>query len=86
MTGRISVLVWWVMSSSGKKRIIKCPYCGYEAPISEFIFMYESVLYVADHEVLHENRERPPLVICPRCKRGFFLESPYKKVLEKMEK
>ncbi len=69
-----------------KERIIKCPHCGYEGPASSFTFMYESVLYVADHEVLPEGRERPPLVICPRCKRGFFLESPYKKAVEMLKK
>ena len=46
--------------------------------------MYESVLYIADHEVLPEDRERPVLIICPRCKRGFFLESPYRRVVERI--
>ncbi|ADI31873.1 hypothetical protein Shell_0757 [Staphylothermus hellenicus DSM 12710] len=64
---------------------IKCPYCGYEGDPKEFTFIYESVLYLADHEVLPEQRERPVVVVCPKCGRGFFLESPYKKLLEKMK-
>ncbi len=63
---------------------ITCPYCGYTGDPSEFEYMYESVLYVADHEVLPEERDRPILVICPKCRGGFFLESPYKKVIKKM--
>ncbi len=61
----------------GKK--VRCPYCGYEADISEYYVMYESVLYAADDSVVPEDRVRPPLFICPRCKQGFFLESPYKR-------
>ena len=64
---------------------ITCPYCGYTSDPSGFDYMYESVLYVADHEVLPEERDRPILVICPKCRRGFFLESPYKKIIEKMK-
>jgi uncharacterized C2H2 Zn-finger protein len=75
-----------VMSKrKGGERTIRCPYCGYEGPASDFTFMYESVLYMADHEIIGEKRERPPLVICPRCGRGFFLESPYTKLVEKMK-
>ncbi len=65
-------------------REITCPYCGFTGPPKEFYYMYETVLYLADHEVLREDRERPVLVICPRCRKGFFLESPYKKVVEKI--
>jgi len=65
---------------------IKCPYCGYEGHPSEFTYMYESVLYMVDNELLHEERQRPPLVICPRCGKGFFLESPYKGLIEKIKK
>ncbi len=68
---------------SGEKKI-KCPYCGYEGRPEDFTYIYESVLYIADHEVAPEERERPPLVICPRCKKGFFLESPYRKLLERI--
>ena len=39
--------------------------------------MYESVLYAADDHVVPEERERPVLIICPRCGNGFFRESPY---------
>lgn len=60
------------------KKIV-CPYCGYASDPSGFDYMYETVLYIADHEVLPEERNRPVLVICPRCRKGFFLESPYKK-------
>ncbi len=63
---------------------IKCPYCGYTGDPGDFYYMYESVLYIADHEVLPEDRERPVLIICPRCKRGFFLESPYRRVVERI--
>ncbi len=62
---------------------IRCPFCGYEGDPKDFDYMYESVLYMADHEVLHEERERPILVICPRCRKGFFLEDPYSRIKEK---
>jgi len=68
------------------KRVLKCPFCGFEGEISDFTFMYEVVLYTVDHEVLREDRERPPLVICPKCKQGFFLESPYKRFYGKKNK
>lgn len=63
---------------------IKCPYCGFEEEPKEFTYIYESVLYVADHEVVREERERPIVVVCPKCGKGFFLESPYKKLYEKL--
>jgi len=65
-------------------RVIKCPYCGFTGKPSDFTYMYESVLYLADHSVLPEERERPVLVICPRCKQGFFLQSPYQKLVDKL--
>jgi ribosomal protein S27AE len=42
--------------------------------------MYETTIYVVEKQTLSEERERPILVICPRCGEGFFLESPYSKV------
>lgn len=63
---------------------ITCPYCGYAGKPCDFYYMYEAVLYATDsEEVIKESRERPPLVICPRCKKGFFLESPYKRFYTK---
>jgi len=58
---------------------IKCPYCDFEGEAKEFWIMYESVLYLEDSKVEKEWRERPPYIICPSCKNGFFLESPYTK-------
>ncbi len=70
-----------------KERVIKCPYCGFEGSSREFYYMYEAVLYYTPlHNIEKEDRERPVLVICPRCKQGFFLESPYKKVVEFIKK
>ncbi|OYT40601.1 MAG: hypothetical protein B6U89_01595 [Desulfurococcales archaeon ex4484_58] len=63
---------------------ITCPYCGYTSEPKDFLYIYESVLYLRNHEVVPEERERPVLIICPRCKKGFFLESPYQKLLEKL--
>ncbi len=60
-----------------KGKGITCPFCGYKGKPEDFYYMYESVLYMADHSVVKEERERPILVICPRCKKGFFLENPY---------
>ncbi|RLG81228.1 MAG: hypothetical protein DRO13_01750 [Thermoprotei archaeon] len=70
--------------SGSNKRGIKCPYCGFIGKPRDYTYMYEAVLYVADQEVLKEERERPVLLICPRCNRGFFLESPYQKLLERL--
>ncbi|MET1160084.1 MAG: hypothetical protein ABWW65_03900 [Thermoprotei archaeon] len=67
-------------------KVIACPYCGYRGKPEDFTYIYESVLYVADDHVLPEERERPVLVVCPRCKRGFFLESPYKKLVNRLGK
>ncbi|MEM1641798.1 MAG: hypothetical protein QW579_03895 [Desulfurococcaceae archaeon] len=58
-------------------KTIKCPYCGFEDKSPEFIYIYEATLYVYNGEVEREERERPVLVVCPRCKQGFFLEDPY---------
>lgn len=60
-------------------KTITCPFCKYRGKASDFTYIYESVVYVIDNYVSPEERERPVLVICPRCKQGFFLESPYKK-------
>lgn len=59
---------------------IKCPHCGYEGERGDFVYMYEVTLYVVDSDVEREERERPVLVVCPRCKQGFFLEDPYGKL------
>jgi len=67
-----------------KARLVKCPYCGFTGEPSDFTYMYEAVLYLADHSVLPEERERPVLVICPKCRQGFFLQSPYQKLVEKL--
>ena len=66
------------------EKIIKCPYCGYEGKPGDFTYMYESVLYLADDHVVPEERDRPLLIICPRCKRGFFEKSPYQKLLDRL--
>lgn len=58
---------------------IKCPHCGFEGDSSEYIFIYEVTLYVIDSRVEREERERPILVVCPKCKQGFFLDNPYKR-------
>lgn len=76
------MISWWINLVVKK---IKCPYCGYVGEPRDFTYIYESVLYLADHEVLPEERERPVVVICPKCGKGFFLESPYEKLLEKMK-
>lgn len=59
-------------------RKLVCPHCGFEGSTEEFYYMQEAVLYVRDSKVLREERERPLLVICPRCRNAFFLEDPYK--------
>jgi ribosomal protein S27AE len=56
---------------------LKCPHCGFEGEAEDFTYMYEVTLYLVDSHVEREERERPILVVCPRCKQGFFLESPY---------
>ncbi|MEM1695009.1 MAG: hypothetical protein QXO48_01950 [Desulfurococcaceae archaeon] len=61
-------------------KTIKCPYCGFEDKSPEFTYIYEATLYVHSGEVEREERERPVLVVCPRCKQGFFLEDPYARV------
>ncbi len=63
---------------------IKCPYCGYTGEPSDFTYMYETVLYMTENHVIPEERERPILVICPRCRQGFFLKSPYSKLIDKI--
>ncbi len=63
---------------------ITCPYCGFTGEPKDFYFIYEVVLYATStDDVVKEERERPPLVVCPKCKQGFFLESPYKRFYEK---
>jgi ribosomal protein S27AE len=58
---------------------IKCPHCGFEGDSSEFMYLYEVTLYLVDSMVEREERVRPVLVICPKCKQGFFLENPYER-------
>lgn len=64
---------------------IKCPHCGFEEEASAFKFIYEVTLYVINSHVEREERERPILVVCPRCKQGFFLENPYRRFYEYQE-
>ncbi|AFK51238.1 hypothetical protein TCELL_0814 [Thermogladius calderae 1633] len=64
---------------------LECPFCGFRGKPSDFYFVYESVLYVADSKTVPEERSRPVLVVCPVCGNGFFLESPYKALMEKMK-
>ncbi len=64
---------------------ITCPYCGFKGRTSDFYYMYEKVLYIADHSIADEERNRPVLIICPRCGKGFFLEDPYEKVIKSIE-
>ncbi|MEM0506158.1 MAG: hypothetical protein QXW58_02715 [Thermosphaera sp.] len=61
---------------------LKCPKCGFEGDSKIFLFMYETTLYLLDHETIPEERERPILIICPKCGEGFFVESPYRKAVE----
>jgi uncharacterized C2H2 Zn-finger protein len=63
-------------------RKLKCPLCGYEGFKEEFTYIYEVTLYYIDSSIEREGRERPVLVICPRCKQGFFLEDPYRRFKE----
>lgn len=58
---------------------LTCPHCGFKGSSEDFLYMYEVTLYVYDSEVEKEERERPVLVVCPKCKQGFFLEDPYKR-------
>lgn len=62
------------------ERKLECPHCGYKSGVREFLYMYEATLYLVNSEVEKEERERPILVICPRCGQGFFLEDPYSKI------
>ena len=64
---------------------ITCPYCGFKGTPRDFYYMYESVLYIADSKTIPEERSRPILVICPVCKNGFFLESPYKLLIDRLK-
>jgi len=61
-------------------KVLKCPFCGFEGSREDFSYIYEVTLYLVDSEVEKEERERPVLVVCPRCKQGFFLEDPYFKL------
>ncbi len=58
---------------------IKCPHCGFEGDSSEFTYIYEVTLYIVNSHVEREERERPLLAVCPKCKQGFLLENPYKR-------
>lgn len=58
---------------------IECPHCGYKGRPADFTYIYESTIYVINGHAEKEERERPVLVVCPRCKQGFFLEDPYRK-------
>ena len=67
-----------------KDIIIKCPFCGYRGNPSEFQLIYESVIYEDNEIIEKERRERPPLLICPKCRQGFFLDSPYSRFFRKV--
>lgn len=61
---------------------LRCPRCGFEGDSKIFLFMYETTLYMINSKTIPEERERPIMVICPRCGEGFFMESPYYKVVK----
>lgn len=64
-------------------KTIKCPWCGFTGKPGEFLYIQETTLYYTGKGVDMEERERPLMVVCPRCREGFYLESPYSKLLEK---
>ncbi|WP_156915429.1 hypothetical protein [Desulfurococcus amylolyticus] len=64
-------------------KTIKCPWCGFMGEPGEFLYIQEATLYYTGKGVDREERERPLMVVCPRCREGFYLESPYSKLLEK---
>ncbi|MGB9827190.1 MAG: hypothetical protein ACPLSM_01565 [Thermosphaera sp.] len=53
--------------------------------MKEFSYMYETTIYVVEEHSLPEERERPILIVCPRCGEGFFLESPYSRAAQFLE-
>lgn len=65
------------------KEKLKCPLCGYEGNRDEYLYMYETTIYIVDSEIEREERERPIMIICPRCKQGFFLVDPYSRLRSK---
>ncbi|ADV64666.1 hypothetical protein [Desulfurococcus mucosus] len=66
------------------KEALKCPRCGFTGRPEEFTFMQEATIYYTGRGLEHEERERPIMVICPRCGEGFYLESPVKRLLERL--
>jgi len=65
---------------------IKCPYCGFEGEPKDYYLLYEAVVNVALFKPMEEGRERPPLLICPKCGKAFPLGEFYGKVKEKLRK
>jgi len=65
---------------------IKCPHCGNVSEAKDYTLIYESVLYAVDYEVEREERIRPPILICPKCGKDFWLESPYEELWKKMKR
>ncbi len=65
---------------------IKCPYCGYVGDSKDFYLLYEAVVNVALYKPLREERERPPLIICPKCGKAFPSGDFYGKIREKLER
>jgi len=65
---------------------IKCPYCGFEGEPKEFYLLYEAVVNVTLTSASKENRERPPLIICPKCGKAFPTANFYEKLRRKIGK
>ena len=65
---------------------IKCPYCGFEGEPKDYYLLYEAVVNVALFKPMEEGRERPPLLICPKCGKAFPSGEFYGKVKEKLRK
>jgi len=83
---KIHLLKGEVNMKGKDKKNIKCPFCGFEGNPKDFYLMYEVVLYEKEGIVEKELRERPPLVICPKCNQGFFLKSPYERFFRPQKK
>jgi len=58
---------------------IKCPHCGYVGKPADFTYIYESTLYFTRNNVVKSTVEKPFTVICPKCRKGFYLEDAYKR-------
>lgn len=65
---------------------IKCPHCGFEGEAKDYFLLYEAVVNVSLYYVFRESRERPPLLICPKCNKTFVLEEHYEIIKRKLRK